>query len=74
MLLLVVVVVLQVEVSQLKEAHAAAVAEAAAAQEEVEALRSALRTVETRLVEYQHKDAEVQIGHENKRIAVILVY
>jgi FtsZ-binding cell division protein ZapB len=50
---------LQAEVSQLKEAHAAAVTEAAAGQEEVEALRSALRTVEGRLKEYQHKDAEV---------------
>ena len=45
--------------NQAKEAAATADARAAAAHEEAEGLRSALRAVESRLVEYQHKDAEV---------------
>lgn len=52
---------LQDELSHAREGTAAATAEAASWRQECDALRAALRAVESRLVEYQRKDAQVML-------------
>ncbi len=63
---------MQVEVSSLQERCEMSSTEAAASAHEVEQLRIALGSLETKLLEYQHRDAEVGWGRAHQVCVVLL--